>query len=133
MKIKVAKGRPITGIPNATVTPTVAGPTVVMTIAHICEHGLADQFATIRGSADEARTLAAALLVAAAEADKLATLRDLAQASARFASDPLALHDAYKAAPPGHVEALQRRGYWFVASASQGNLTEAGARALGVE
>lgn len=61
-------------------------------------------------------------------ASELETLQKLAKASSECFT--LALHDAYKALPQADIASLQKKKLWFVASASQGNLTEAGAEVL---
>lgn len=59
-------------------------------------------------------------------AAEVALLREL-QAASR--GDPLALAALYRSRL-AEVEALEKRGLWFALSATQGNLTEAGATAL---
>ena len=56
----------------------------------------------------------------------MALLNDLEKASR---GGPLALRDLYRARR-ADVTVLQKRGLWFVLSATQGNITEAGAAAL---
>lgn len=43
---------------------------------------------------------------------------------------PLDLYNAYRTLPKEHLVSLQRKGLWFVLSATQGNITQAGADAL---
>lgn len=59
---------------------------------------------------------------------ELETLQKLADASQKcFGLD---LYEAYKTLPQEHIRGLVTEGLWYQGSATQGNLTEKGAKAL---
>lgn len=59
---------------------------------------------------------------------EIKTLETLTAASEKCFT--LALRDAYLEVPHDHIISLLKKGYWYVLSATQGNITEAGMKAL---